>query len=266
VEKFIKQPAKLVAAFDASGKENSEVIVVAGFISSHADWNSFNTQWLGRLKKDGLEYFHMVDFANFRRQFATGWKDNEERRKRLFGDLLDIIKSHVYRQFASAIEMNTFDQLSAENKKEFSLNAYALAARTCAADVRRWQEKEKFQPPTAYAFEDGDEGKGLMTERFLQDGLAAPVFKGKKGYTPLQAADILAYELHKPHRDLLTGKPRVQKFRFGLDQLSHIPGVPGYYSPKKLQELDKKFTELSDVRGSVDKSAEESEIPTRKQD
>jgi hypothetical protein len=265
VGKFIKQPAELIAAFDASGKENSEVIVVAGFISSHTDWSSFNTQWLERLKQDELEYFHMVDFANFRRHFATGWRGNEERRRRLFGDLLDIIRSHVYRQFASAIEMNTFDRLSSENKKEFSLNAYVLAARTCAADVRRWQEEEKFQPPTAYAFEDGDEGKGLMTERFLKDGLAAPVFKGKKDYTPLQAADILAYELHKPHRDLLAGKPR-GPFRFGLDQLSHIPGVPGYYSPANLQELNEKFTGLRDVRGSADKSAVESENPVKAQD
>jgi hypothetical protein len=156
--KYNREPARLVAAFDAAGKEDSDCVVVAGFISSNRDWNSFNAPWLDRLKKDGLDYFHMVDFAQSRKQFASGRKDDEERRRLLYGDLLDIIKSHVYRQFASVIEIGTFDTLSNENKKEYSLNAYTLAGRSCAADVRKWQVQERFQPPTGYAFEDGDDG------------------------------------------------------------------------------------------------------------
>lgn len=258
-DKFVHVPARLVAAFDASGKEDSPCLVVAGFIASHDDWASFNKEWLGRLKQDGLAYFHMVDFANFRKQFATGWEGDEDRRRRLLGDLVGLIKSHVYRLFASAIEMKTFDTLSEENKKEYSLNAYVLAARSCAADVRRWQEREKFKPPTAYAFEEGDKGKGMLTKRFLDDNLSKPVFKPKKdtiqpdgslirGYTPLQAADILAYELHKPHRDLLAGKPRIPRFRWALEELLRLPGEPGYYSPKHIRDLNKRLEALSESK------------------
>jgi hypothetical protein len=117
--KFNTVPAKRVAAFDASGKEDSEVVVVAGFISSQEDWRSFDKEWRARLREDGLDYFHMVDFANFKKQFATGWKEDEPRRQKLFADLIGIIKAHAYRQFASE-----------ENKKEYSLNAYVLAARS----------------------------------------------------------------------------------------------------------------------------------------
>jgi hypothetical protein len=190
--KYNTEPARLVAAFDAAGKEDSECVVVAGFISSHKDWSSFNAKWLERLKKDGIDYFHMVEFAQSRKQFANGWKDDEPRRHHLHGDLLDIIKSHVYRQFASVVEMGTFDTLSGENKKEYSLNAYALAARSCAADVRMWQVRERFQPPTGYAFEDGDDGKGKISERFLEDGLSRPEFKLKKD-TIKDGAPVRAY-------------------------------------------------------------------------
>jgi hypothetical protein len=248
-------PAKLVAAFDAAGKEESGVVVVAGFISSQEDWAAFDAAWRDRLKHDGLDYFHMVDFAGSRKQFADGWKNNEKRRQSLFADLIGIIKGHVYRQFASAIEMRTLDKLSGANKKEYALNAYVLAARSCAADVRIWQEKEHFQPATAYVFEDGDDGKGKMTERFLNDNLPIPHFKAKKdgvkddgteikAYTPLQAADILCYELLKGHRGILSGK-RVRRFRYGFRELSKIPGEPGYYSSENMVELNRKLHELS---------------------
>jgi len=155
MSKWITVPAKLVAAFDASGKEESACVVVAGFISSHKDWQAFDTAWTSRLKEDGLEYFRMAEFAGSRQQF-DGWKGNEERRQQLFGDLMEIIKSHVYRQFASIIIMDGWDKLSVGNKQEYSLNAYVLAARSCAARVRDWQKAENFKSPTGYAFEDGD--------------------------------------------------------------------------------------------------------------
>jgi hypothetical protein len=265
-QKFNTVPAKLVAAFDASKKEASELVVVAGFISSQEDWRTFDKEWRARLRADGLDYFHMVDFANFRKQFAIGWREDETRRQKLFADLIGIIKGNVYRQFASAVEMRTFSTLSEENKKEYALNAYVLAARSCAADVRIWQEKENFKPATAYVFEEGDEGKGKMIERFLGDNISLPLFKPKKdsvkpdgtaigGYTPLQAADILCYELHKPHRDLLIGKPRLDKFRWGLDQLSKIPGEPGYYSPQNMAELNQRFNELAMTNAAAPEEA-----------
>lgn len=251
-------PAKLVAAFDAAGKEESEVLVVAGFISSQEDWAAFDVEWRARLKNDGLDYFHMVDFAGSRKQFANGWKNDEKRRQNLFADLIGIIKGRAYRKFASAIEMRTFNRLSDANKKQYALNAYVLAARSCATDVRIWQEKEHFQPATAYVFEDGDDGRGKMIQRFLNDNLPIPHFKPKKdgikddgteikAYTPLQAADILCYELLKLHRHVLSGKP-VQKFRYGLAQLLRMPGEPGYYSPENMVELNRKLDKLTALK------------------
>lgn len=255
---FVK--ARLVAAFDASGKQDQACIVVAGFVSSHDDWQSFHTRWTERLHRDGLEYFHMVDFANCRKQFHTGWREDEPRRQSLYGDLIGIIQSHVYRQFACVIENDQFDKLSPESRKEYSLNGYVLACRTCAADVTKWKIREGFADvPTGFAFEGGDIGRGMLTKRFLEDGYPAPTFLPKKdavksdgtmvnGYTPLQAADILAYELHKPYRDILSEKPRIERFRWGFDQLCQIPGVPGYYSPRNLDELNRKLESLTAER------------------
>ena len=264
-EKFNTVPAKLVAAFDASGKEASEVVVVAGFVSSQEDWRSFDVEWRARLPRTAsITSTWLISPTSGNSLLRL------ERRRTTPPEAargpVDIIKGHVYRQFASAIEMRTFSTLSEENKKEYALNAYVLAARSCAADLRIWQEKENFKPATAYVFEEGDEGKGKMIERFLGDNISLPLFKPKKdnekpdgtvirGYTPLQAANILSYELHKPHRDLLAGKPRITKFRWGLEQLSKIPGEPGYYSAENMAELNQRFNELTVTRAIAPEEA-----------
>jgi hypothetical protein len=60
------------------------------------------------------------------------------------------------------------------------------------------------QAPIAYVFEAGDRHRGRLMERMEQDAFPPPIFLPKKdvvrdgvlypGFTPLQAADILAYE------------------------------------------------------------------------
>jgi hypothetical protein len=251
--------ARLVAAFDASGKEDQPCIVVAGFLASHSDWQAFHTAWTERLGKDGIGYFHMVDFAACRKQFE-GWSLQEPRRQQLYGDLIGIIQSHVYRQFACVVENQQFGRISAVNRQEYRLNAYTLACRTCAADVRRWCSKSDFgDTPTGFAFEDGDIGKGMLTQRFREDGLPDPTFLPKKdmrkpdgtniaGYTPLQAADILGWELNKPYRDMLAGKPRIERFRWGFEQLGQIPGIPGHYSIKDLEAVNRKLQDLHEEK------------------
>ena len=97
---LVKNTARYVAAFDASGKEDLRCIVVAGFVSSAKDWEGFHQAWRERLAVDGLCYFHMSEFAHSTGTFREGWKGNDDRRKKIFGDLVGIIKSHAYRSFA----------------------------------------------------------------------------------------------------------------------------------------------------------------------
>ena len=253
--KFKEEKARLVAAFDASGKEDQRVLVVAGFISRPEDWQSFHTEWTKRLEEDGLTYFHMVDFASSRRQF-TRWNDDEPRRKKLLGDLMAIIQAHVYRKFGSMVINDQFYKLSQGNQKKFALNAYSLSGRTCVADVSKWRQQQGLSHvPTGYVFEEGDNGAALLSERLLKDGHSRPYFLSKKdrtepdgtlinAYTPLQAADMLAYELAKRTNEVLEGKSN-RRLRWALRVFDRIPGEPGYYSPKNLLELNEKLEELS---------------------
>ncbi len=191
----------------------------------------------------------MSEFAQFAGDFFSDRnKWNEPRRRALLSDLVGIAQRHVYQKFGSAVINNTFDETSDEVMRKFRLTAYVLAARTCAADVRRWTLVTKIpQAPIAYIFESGDTGKdgpvkGKLIERMERDGFPTPIFLAKKdvvrdgvtypGFTALQAADILAYEYY-----LVVKRRTIERWAFEeFDK--YPPGVLGLSSG--LTGLDRK--------------------------
>jgi hypothetical protein len=241
-----------VAAFDASGHERDQLcLVVAGFISSAKDWSSFDQEWKSRLSCDGISYFHMVEFAHCVKQFK-GWKGQEKRRMRLLGDLLEIIRRNVYRKFGAVVVNTTFkENLSDKAKEKFFLNAYSLAGRSCVADVGNWAKEQvpRITTPIQYIFEDGDIGKGKLIERMNRDGYPTPDFRKKKdtiapdgitlpAFTPLQAADFLAYEIFSSVKKTETTGSS-DDLRWAMEEFIKTPiGHPGIYEVEDLERMD----------------------------
>jgi hypothetical protein len=191
--------------FDSSGHEKEhDYIYVAGLISSEKVWIDFTEQWKRRLAEDGLDYFRAAECQNFGGAFKA-WKGEKERREKLWNDLMDIIASHTFRKAACGILIKPYSsRLSEKTRKAFRLNAFVICARTCVAKINLWAQSERIPTPIEYVFEEGDEGRGMLMDRFQKDCLPMPVFKPKKdrrkngvlypGFVPLQAADFLAYE------------------------------------------------------------------------
>ena len=234
----------MTACFDASGHEcDQRFLVVAGFVSSADDWIDFDRLWRHRLAQDGLSYFHMHDFAQNVGQFLKGWREDESRRRKLLGDLMDIIQSHTYRKFACTVE-NQFlsDNVKPEIIRNYHLKSYVLAARDCAARVREWSRSFGAKEVPALVFEYGDLYQTLLTKRLVADQFAPPLFKFKKdrvdedrtivlGFTPLQAADFFAYEA------FIAAKKRNDD-RWGMQQFELKPGPMGIYLPDDLRDLE----------------------------
>jgi hypothetical protein len=207
---------------------------VAGFISSENDWADFDKAWQARLSADGLSYFHMAEFAQSTGQFH-GWKNQEVKRHKLLYDLMMVIKSHVYRKFGCAIVNEILlTHLSEDLKQEYYLKAYALVGRTYAAKVREWAKMEKFPSPIELVFEDGDSGKGELFNRLRKDGFPDPVFK-PKAFTPLQAADFLAYEAFLVMKRL---DDENYHCRWAIPEFHKVPGEIGDYTVSDMKDLE----------------------------
>jgi hypothetical protein len=198
---------------------------VAGFVSSAADWIDFDGKWRDRLAQECLGYFHMADFAHSVGDFEP-FKKQEGRRRSLLEDLLGIICSYAYRKFGATVEVEAVDaEFSDQNKLEYPPNALALAGELACGQALLWARAGGFLMPE-FVLVDGGHGRDKLAERVKALTGAIPAFRPKndspeiKAFTPLQAADILAYEM-----SLLTrrGTPR-ESFTYPFHELKQMPG------------------------------------------
>ena len=219
----------LTTAFDASGAEDDLVCtVVAGFISTADEWIAFDRAWRARIGQDDLGDFRMSAFHAHRGPFTDESKWTRSTRDALIGDLIEIIIKHAFRKFGGAVPHPTLSGMRPDVREVNRITAYSLAGRMCAAEVSEWAKAEGFHRPIEYVFENGDKGKGKLIERFPIDDFPAPIFKPKydafdrngvliPGFTPLQAADIYAWEL----RNRIT---RLHANRRSFAAIDTIPG------------------------------------------
>jgi hypothetical protein len=258
--------AALTAVFDASGDENTEVLAMAGFLSSENDWKSFSEKWSERLAKDGVDFFRAVDAATFRGPFQH-WrhrKDKETLRRSLFSDLMEILKSHVYHRFGCVVINKSFEAMSKTLRKNLRLSAYPLAALTCEKDFRKfilteWSNSDP-KMPVRMVFEQGDQGFGDLlhwlgsakgtisaTLAYKKDTLREDGVKAF-GFIPLQAADWLAYELGLAVRHIEGRKVRsISDFRWPMQEFMRVKGDAGTYHTHDIRDVERKLEILNSI-------------------
>jgi hypothetical protein len=184
------------AYFDASGAKDQPVVVVAGFVSLAELWQEWEAEWLAKLSEYGLAYFHYNEISS--------WQ--EARKSRLIAELSRIIRCYVAHKAGVAVINRDMGEVFSELElKQWRINAYAVAGRTVAKEMRLWCMRGNGQLPVL-VFEHGDDGQGQLAHLLTSQGYPEPIIKHKKKFTdrkgkvhepaiPLQAADLLAYEL-----------------------------------------------------------------------
>jgi len=195
------------AYFDASGKKEESNIAVAGFIAQSQAWTEWEKYWLQRLAIDGLGYFHRREISRLGHAKAG----------ELILDLSKIILDHVAVKVGCFVRNAAIRELfPGEAAREYRMHAYSITGRTCVARIREWT-RSWGGPWPEFVFESGDEGFDYLHKLMVTQGYPQPILKPKKNRVdrksgleikaavPLQAADLLAYEIFKRGR-LLAGR------------------------------------------------------------
>jgi hypothetical protein len=222
----------LTGAFDVSYDEPlHRFLILAGFVSSAERWADYDVAWRNRLAIDGLPYFQMRQFAHSVGIF-DGWRDKEEKRRRLLYDLLDILSAHAFHKFAIVIQASAFGVLSEESRKELGDTLITAAGNCLVAQMNDWRLREKIEGDVEYIFEDGDEDWGALEKTIKTVTGKRPIRRPKKddprkgvlAFTPLHSSDIIAYEVKKVTDEIGKELPMKFEFRFPYRQLRAIPG------------------------------------------
>ena len=230
----------LTSYLDESGTHaGSDTIVVAGFLSTPRRWELFELAWRQILNKHGIAFFHMTDFAASREQFE-GW--DESKRRDCLGGLLEVINHHVIGSVGIVINMSDYHALVSPEAAKYAGGPYGFAASSCMMLFSRVMEATGVLGKIAYVFESGAEGHGQVAEAF-NNTLSNPSnreyfhllsikFEPKQDFVPLQAADILAYELYQHLPTHLGNSSRPT--RYPLRALSQTPHDWGQVDPQSL--------------------------------
>jgi hypothetical protein len=195
---------KLIGYMDETGHSKDErqrFVGVAGLVAPAENWEAFERKWKQALSDFKIPYFHMKDFAS-RRRYYEGW--SEQKRRKLLGKLLRIIATTNPFPVGAIISLDDYRSFSAEDQKLMG-DPYHFCLMGCVY-LPSWRTEN--DPPdvrVSIIFGEQLEFKymaGQLLEDFKQNYPAAkrfdpPAFGDMKEVVPLQAADIVAYELHK---------------------------------------------------------------------
>jgi hypothetical protein len=220
-----------------SQDEGQRFVGIAGLIAPVANWEAFERKWKATLKVFKLPYFHMKEFAHSTQTFK-GWGSSEAKRQKLFGKLLLHMETAHPIPFGAIVPMERYRSFTKEQQGYFR-DPYFLCFQSLVAacssilEFRKAPDEEK----VALIFSDQGEFKNRAlqiykkvekTEVYIRRS-TPPIFRDMREFVPLQAADIVAYEMHKEFERQLY-KPN-EKPRFGYQKMVKMSNRAGYNQP-----------------------------------
>jgi hypothetical protein len=182
---------------------------MAGFVAPYSSWEVFDEQWRETMQNGGFTGpFHMQEFAHSTGQFKN-WKgkEHETERQMFLGRLLEIIINTHATPIGAVVSLRDYESLT-ETQRNMFRDPYYTAFQTCTqgAAIVALHEEPSERVVTVYSFnEEYGVNRGGLAERLWHamkkldkpwiERLGSYGSSTPKELTPLQAADLFAYEL-----------------------------------------------------------------------
>lgn len=224
--------AMLYAYFDESGTHaGSKVIAIAGWLAPESMWIKFQREWKRVLDSKGIEYFHMNEYEHgdpgVKPEPQPPYNWDKAERITFLRRLIDIVRNRT--QFSVSFATDTSDYPALAARVVAPPSAYAWCATRCLKGIVQWCEYQGHAEPIAYVFEDGAGHNGEL-EKLRDDIMGSAELKAyyrmgslgfadKETLNPLQAADMLAYEIYKEMDNFHVPESESRKLRGSMRAL-----------------------------------------------
>jgi uncharacterized protein DUF3800 len=220
---------------DESGTHaGSKAVVVAGYMAVADAWIEFEPEWRSCLDEYGIGSFHMTDFANRTAPF-NGW--SEEARTNCYERLTSIISKYAWGGYCIVIPMDRYKRAVTPGARRILGGPYGLAAMRCFFEVADSLGEVDPAAVVAYVMDGGVKGRGQLLKAYdlnksqSEWRILSLRFEDHRRFAPLQAADILAYEIYREYTRQVIGKGTM---RFELRLLSGRPLIGGVMSEEEI--------------------------------
>jgi hypothetical protein len=211
---------------------------MAGYLSDERRWKRFEREWARALKEHGAQYLHMREYAQCRGEFE-GWP--ERKRRALMSKLTWIIKSNVQFRVGIVVPCEAYKQTAGSiEPNNTRLSPFWLCFQDCLSAIAEYCQEHKITDDIALVFDENNESSKHANgfyNSFKQSSnvpnrnqLVSLSFVNDKKVTPLQAADLLAYELNKYHRGYVRKPLEMLDGTFGAFRVWTPEMLKGYAS------------------------------------
>lgn len=257
---FICAVKKLEGYLDASGQQtnlNDKTVIVSAVLSTPFYWQEFNREWMKLLNDEKIPLesdqkqpvFYTAYFQNknypFRDKF--GWHDT--RYNNFYAKLIETINRRSLFSFAIAIDLLDYRKFINERPYAVSIfrSAGTFASILCFLKCAQYACKYKYDETISYVFDRNDTFSRelqlsyeilsqhldqLKEWHFKVGGLT---FGNKEVYTPIQAADVIAWEMSKHIKNAQIANLEIgQEMRSSFADLIINHGEFIYYSYESL--------------------------------
>jgi Protein of unknown function (DUF3800) len=252
------------AYFDDSGTDrNSDTAVAACYISTRRGWDQFVTDWDHARVQEGFDAFHMADFTAPNSQGHRPYCEWDEAKKNhVYGRLARIINDNKRIGIAIAIPKEIWSRTPERIQRHFGREHYSFAVRLCMMQILKWRKNIQIALPVRYVF-DWEMNKSQKRAEIAKifEILSSPAnealaecygversgfsFEHKEEFKPLQAADILAWQMRSHMRKVWT---------LGRDEPSICH--PGFMLLREDQEMDLGFMTEAQLNTFVKRTEE----------
>jgi len=254
--------AMFEAYFDDSGTDgNSDIAIAACYISTKRGWDDFVRGWDHARVQEDFETFHMSSFMAPRNQREEPFCDWDNTKKtHVYQRLAKIINENKWIGVSVAIPKKIYDGVPERLRRHFGREHYTFAVRQCLVKIGDWRRKSLIKTPMQYVFDFEMRNSAKHKEiSVVFDSLSVPVneslaqwygiepygysFQHKEKFKPLQAADILAWQMQSHMR-------KIGDREHNEESLCH----PGFKMLRESPEMDLGFMTKENVNKFVERA------------
>lgn len=210
---------------DSGTDEGNPVAAVAGYIGKVSRWEQFTKEWQKALKDFGIKQMRRAQLENFKGEFKN-W--NGARRDKFLQRIQPIIRDHITIPIGSSVIKDDFHRIIPEDIQRKFGGVFGWCIQDCLIGASSWYKVNGYRNAIQWIFEAGTRGHGQVDAMF-NELYSDPATRDKfcikgwafqdKSIVPLQAADLLAYEVYKYATNQILDKGGKYPIRFSMTQL-----------------------------------------------